>query len=93
MRAYQQQKIPGLKSRLREGVTEGMAIHPIVRFIWEQINHQRASQEDIAERSGVAASTMRKWRDGVRSPRMVELESVVNALGYELKVTLKEENR
>ncbi len=62
MRKYQRQKVPGVRSRLREGVTEGMAIHPIVRFIWDQINHQRASQEDIAQRSGVSASTMRKWR-------------------------------
>lgn len=93
MKKYQRQKIPGSKSRLREGVTDGMDIHPIVRWIWQQINDQHASQEDIALHSGVSSSTMRKWRDGVRSPRIVELDAVVSALGYKLKVELREENK
>lgn len=92
MRQYQRQKVPGVRSRFRVGVTEGMAVHPLVRWIWQQINDQRASQEDVAERSGVSSSTIRKWRDGVRSPRLVELESVVNVLGYQLKVQLKAED-
>lgn len=93
MKVYQRQKVPGQRKHLRQGVTEGMAIHPIVRWIWEQINSQRASQEDVAERAGVNSSTLRKWRDGVRSPRVVELEAVVNVLGYKLKVVLQEERQ
>ncbi len=80
MRNYQKQKIPPKKT------ADGMAIHPIVRWIWDQINFQQASQEDVAKRSGVSSSAMRKWRDGVRSPRLMELEAVVNALGFRIKV-------
>lgn len=91
MKLYQKQKVPGVKNRFREGVSEGMAIHPIVRWVWTQINHQRASQEDVSQRSGVSSSTMRKWRDGVRSPRLLELEAVINVLGYKLKVVMEED--
>jgi transcriptional regulator with XRE-family HTH domain len=81
MRNYQKQKEP----------RKGVAIHPLVRWVWSQMNRQRASQEDIAKRSGVASSTMRKWRVGVRSPRVMELEAVINALGYKLTVKEKDE--
>lgn len=91
MKLYKRQKIPGLHSRFREGVSEGMAVHPIVRWVWTQINAQRASQEDVAMRAGISSSALRKWRDGVRSPRIVELEAVVNVLGYKLKVVLQED--
>lgn len=91
MKMYQRQKVPGKPNRLREGVSEGMAVHPIVRWIWQQINDQRASQEDVAERAGINSSTLRKWRDGVRSPRVVELEAVVNVLGYRLKIVMQED--
>lgn len=76
MNNYQTQKVP----------PKGMAIHPLVRWIWLEINRQRASQEDVAARSGVASSTMRKWRTGVRSPRVLELEAVINTLGYKLTI-------
>ena len=91
MKNYQRQKIPGQRDALKQGVTEGMVVHSIVQWIWEQINSQEISQEDVAQRADVASSTLRKWRSGVRSPRLVELESVVNVLGYKLVVTLKED--
>jgi transcriptional regulator with XRE-family HTH domain len=82
MRAYQRQKEP----------RKGMAVHPLVYWIWSEMNKQRASQEDVATRSGVASSTMRKWRVGVRSPRIMELEAVINALGYQLAVRKKKDD-
>jgi transcriptional regulator with XRE-family HTH domain len=85
MRNFQKQKVPPKRT------ADGMAIHPIVRWIWDQINFQHASQEDIAKRSGVSSSAMRKWRDGVRSPRLMELEAVVNALGFKIKVVMQED--
>jgi predicted transcriptional regulator len=88
MRNYQKQKVP---VRAPKGTVQGMAVHPIVHWIWDQINFQHASQEDIADRSGVASSTIRKWRNGVRSPRVMELEAVVNALGFKIKVVVAED--
>lgn len=82
MNNYQKQKEP----------RKGMAIHPFIYWIWTEMNKQCASQEDIAKRSGVSSSTMRKWRLGVRSPRVMELEAVINALGYQLAVRRKKDD-
>lgn len=65
-------------------IPEGRAIHPFVRFIWRKINEDLWSQEDLAQRSGVSSSAMRKWRLGERSPQIRDLEAVINALGYRL---------
>jgi len=81
MRNYQRQKEPRREA----------TVHPLVRWVWRQMNKQHASQEDVAKRSGVTSSTMRKWRVGVRSPRVIELEAVINALGYKLTVKEKDE--
>lgn len=80
------------KSKIPPKVVEGMAVHPLVRWIWKEMNRQRASQEDVAKRSGVSSSAMRKWRLGVRSPRVVELEAVVNVLGGKIKIDTREDD-
>ncbi len=82
MNNYQKQKEP----------RKGMAIHPLIYWLWKEMNHQCASQEDVAERSGVSSSAMRKWRAGVRSPRIMELEAVINSLGYKLTVRKKKDD-
>jgi transcriptional regulator with XRE-family HTH domain len=58
--------------------------HPIVRFIFQEINAQRVPQEELAERSGVSSSTIRKWRRRERTPNMLQVEAVLNTLGYDL---------
>src|SRR5688572_11232400 len=73
LRKYQYQKIP-----------EGLAIHPFVRLIWDEMNLQCVSQEDVAIRAGVNPGTIRKWRNGTRSPRLLELEAVMNVLGMRI---------
>ena len=79
VRKYQRQIIP-----------EGRGVHPFVRWIWRRVNADNWSQEDLADRSGVSASAMRKWRIGQRNPRISELEAVINALGYRLVIKEKE---
>lgn len=83
---YKKSRIPPAKP-----VVEGKAVHPIVRWIWVEMNRQQASQEDVAKRAGVSSSAMRKWRNGVRSPRIQELEAVVNVLGGKIKVRVTDE--
>lgn len=78
------------KSKVPPKVVDGMAVHPLVRWIWKEMNRQRVSQEDVAKRSGVSSSAMRKWRTGVRSPKVVDLEAVINVLGGKIKVTVKD---
>lgn len=75
MRQFQPQKVP-----------EGRGVHPIIRWIWKRINLDEWSQEDLAKRSGVTSSAMRKWRRGERNPRISELEAVVNAMGYKIVI-------
>lgn len=75
MRQYQRQIVP-----------EGRGVHPIIRWIWKRVNLDEWSQEDLAKRSGVTSSAMRKWRRGERNPRISELEAVVNAMGYKIVI-------
>ncbi len=82
MRQYQQSRVPAKK----KDPLDNMGVHPMIRWIWSEMNRQCASQEDVAKRAGVSSSAMRKWRNGVRSPRLVEIEAVVNALGGTLKI-------
>lgn len=81
MRQYQRQIIP-----------DGRGVHPFVRWIWRRINIDEWSQEDLAKKAGVSSSAMRKWRKGERNPRISELEAVVNAMGYRLKIVEGEDN-
>jgi transcriptional regulator with XRE-family HTH domain len=55
------------------------------------MNHQRASQEDVATRSGIASSTMRKWRQGVNSPKLADIEAVINVLGGKLVIRMDDD--
>lgn len=65
-------------------------VHPFVRWIWAEINRQKCSQQDVALRSGVSDSAMRKWRLANRNPRITELEAVINALGYRIVLRVEE---
>lgn len=82
MKAFQRAKEP----------VKGKAIHPSVRWVWRQMNAQRASQQDIALRSGVSSSAMRKWRDGINAPKLADIEAVINALGGKLVIRMNEDD-
>lgn len=71
---------------------KGKAVHPIVRWIWRQMNDQQVSQEDVAARSGVSSSAMRKWRQGVNSPKLSDIEAVVNVLGGKILVRVNKDD-
>jgi len=81
MKVYQRTKEPA-KDR---------AVHPLVRWMWREMNRQRASQEDVAVRSGIASSTMRKWRQGVNSPKLADIEAVINTLGGKIIVKVDDD--
>lgn len=91
MPQYQKSKVPA-RRKPGKGVTKkrmpvkGRGVHPFIFFIWDRMNLDLWSQEDVAKRAGVASSTMRKWRDGGRNPRIAELEAVLGALGFHLVI-------
>lgn len=82
MKQYQRSKEPA----------KDKGVHPVVRWIWKQMNHQRASQEDVAIRSGVSSSAMRKWRQGINSPKLSDIEAVVNVLGGKIVIRIDDDN-
>ena len=61
-------------------------IHPVIRWVWMQINHGNMTHKQVAEASGIGANTMRKWFRGESSPKLADIEAVVNALGFEFGV-------
>jgi len=81
MKVYQRSKEPA----------KDMAIHPTIHWIWREMNKQRASQEDVSARSGVSSSAMRKWRNGENSPKIADIEAVINALGGKLVIKVADD--
>ncbi|APH71412.1 helix-turn-helix domain-containing protein [Aquibium oceanicum] len=57
--------------------------HPLVRRLFALMNDQRIALGTVAERSGVAADTIKDWR-GRTNPSVPNLEACFNALGYGL---------
>ena len=47
------------------------------------------SFKKLAEKSGVADSTILKWETGESSPNIDKLQKVLNALGYKLQIVRK----
>lgn len=61
-------------------------IHDMVRFIHKQVMIQNITYESLAQKSGIGANTIRKWRNAESSPKLVDIEPVLHALGYHIKV-------
>jgi len=59
--------------------------HPLVRRLIELANNEKASIQEIAERSGLQARTISNWRYCCQ-PSLANYEAALNALGYELKI-------
>lgn len=67
--------------------------HPFVGFIWHEIMKQKVSVSSVAESAGVERATIYKWRDnaGERRPYLLQIECVLMALGYKLKIVKADE--
>jgi len=59
--------------------------HPLVRRMFEEMNHQQIGMLDLAERSGVNKNTIKDWKH--RSvPLVHNLAACLSVLGLELAV-------
>lgn len=56
-------------------------IHPTIRWIHEQVMERKITYEKLSAMSGIGANTIRKWRNLDSSPKLVDIEAVINALG------------
>lgn len=64
-------------------------VDPLVVFVFEEMNRQRANLTDVAKRSGVHYRSIWKWKTE-RSPQLSHLQAVINVLGYDLVPRKKE---
>ena len=69
----------------------GPGVNWMVKIIWDEIIAGDLSTEHLTKVSGVSRSIIRRWRNGRNAPRIENVEAVLNALGYELKVIKKVE--
>lgn len=64
------------------------SVHPVVRLVFDELVKQNLSKAILAERSGIGASTLGHWKAGKTSPRLSDLEAVLNVLGYTVSVSV-----
>lgn len=63
-------------------------VHWSVRWLYVQfLANPELTERKLAERAGIDAATIRRWRRGERVPTISNLEAVFNVLGYELKAS------
>lgn len=74
----------------RKTPADGKGVHPLVKWIWMEMKHQQISQLAIEEYTGVSTKVFNSWVRGASSPKLIDIEAMVNALGYNLKVTVSE---
>jgi len=65
--------------------------HPFVRFIFRRMNSDNVTFRQLGKRSGVDASTIHQWDN--MNPRIHNIEAVLNALGYCLKIVPLEDEK
>lgn len=58
--------------------------HPIVRRMFDEMNHQQIGILDMAKRSGVNKNTLNDWRTRT-TPSVANLAACLTVLGFELK--------
>lgn len=61
-------------------------IHPLVGQIFYEINRQRIALADLSSSTGISLSTIDRWRTGMSSPTLAQLEAVSKRLDCELKL-------
>ena len=74
------------RGRIRRRSLVEMTYHPVIRFIFEEMNRQLASYDDVAKRAGVSPRTISEWGHGKKEPLMGNVEAVLGALGYRINV-------
>ena len=85
LRSFRRQKAPPHPNALKPP-QEGRAIHPFIHWLWREMNRQQVSQEDIAARSGISSSAMRKWRTGQQAPTLAAIQAVIQVLGHDIVI-------
>jgi hypothetical protein len=73
------------RSRFRGRMSVPKHAHPAVRKLFAEMNRQRTTIDEVAERSGLSTAGISEWRYR-RMPKIDTLEAALNVLGFELCV-------
>lgn len=80
---------PHAYRRPRTPPATNRGVHPFVRRIWNEMEEQRVSQLALQDCTGINVKTLTSWFRGKHSPKLLDVEAVLNALGYELKLVAR----
>lgn len=58
-------------------------VHPLVRRLYEEMNHQRIGIRDLADRAGVSHQTIENWRRS-NMPQIDTIDAAFQVLGMRL---------
>jgi transcriptional regulator with XRE-family HTH domain len=61
---------------------------PYLKFLFAQMEADGVSQEELARRTGISASTIRGWKTR-STPRLMDMEAALNAVGHELIIGVR----
>jgi transcriptional regulator with XRE-family HTH domain len=75
LRAYRKPKVP-----------RAQHAHPVVRYLFKEMEHQRVGITDLAERAGLNPATVSDWSTR-KQPRIADLDAALGVLGYKLDCT------
>jgi hypothetical protein len=62
----------------------GVALHPFICFIEDQLETRGINPVDLSRVSGVSTVKLYRWRHGLSVPALPDIEAVLNTLGFEL---------
>lgn len=62
-------------------------VHPLLRFIWSELETRKIPQADFARTMGINSRTLRRWRDGEATPPLEFIEAALGHLGYRISIT------
>lgn len=65
-------------------------VHPLVRRLFVEMNQQKTTLTEVADRAGIRRGTVSDWRYRY-TPRVADLDAALNVLGLELSVRSKRE--
>ena len=60
--------------------------HPLVVFMWREIERRKVTLTSVSDASGIERASIHKWKTSPKGPYLVQLEAVLNALGYKITV-------
>lgn len=62
----------------------------LLDIIWERQNYLGLSDYELAKLSSVSRSSISRWKSDQRSPQLVQIVPLLQALGLEVKVIEKD---